>query len=196
MTFGGSGTVAVGIGPRSVEVDSEGRIWVTAKDSNKLYRVSTDGLTVDSVTVGSPQDVAFDGDTVLVTRYTGRSIAQYDADTLLSVGADITVPWTALMLDPDGQSGGGALSGLVVIPGQGFYVTNETGQTADEHSTYGRDDAQSGWIGETYYTDMTHDDNDPILYAGNAIPEPATLVIWSLLGSLAITIGRRKRNRA
>jgi hypothetical protein len=29
----------------------------------------------------------------------------------------------------------------------------------------------------------------------NAIPEPATIVVWSLLGTLAITVGRRLRKR-
>ena len=191
LTFGGAGSVSVGSDPRSVEVDGAGRIWVTSKDDDTLYRVSADGLTVNSVTVGTPQDVDFDGSTVLVTRYETRTIARLNADTMLSLGTDITVPWAPMKLDPDGQSSYGALSGLVVVSGEGFYVSNESGQTADERSTYGRVDANSGWDGADYFTDLSNDDNDPILHA---TPEPATMSLLALggIGMLA----RRRRQRA
>jgi hypothetical protein len=93
-------------------------------------------------------------------------------NTMLSAGDDITVPWTSLELDPDGQSAGGALSGIAIF-GDGFFVANETGQTADEKSTYGRTDGNSGYIGDKFYTDLYKDDNDPILFA---IPAPATII--------------------
>jgi hypothetical protein len=108
--------------------------------------------------------------------------------TTLSLLTSVTAPWTALELDPDGQSGGGAFSGIVVLPGVGFYVTNEAGQTADEKSIYGRSDANSGWLDGKYYTALTHDDNDPILFA---TPEPATLALLAL-GGASLLVRRRR----
>jgi len=34
----------------------------------------------------------------------------------------------------------GRLSGIVAVPGKGFFVSNEAGQTANQKSTYGRID--------------------------------------------------------
>jgi len=54
-------------------------------------------------------------------------------------------------LDSNEQGGDGALSGIVVIPGEGFYVANEAGQSLpfDEPPGSGK----------------FVDDNDPILFA-------------------------------
>lgn len=186
-SFGTAGSVNLASDLRGVEVDDSGRIWVASLGNDSLYRVSSDGLNVASLSVGTPIDVDFDGSTVLVTRYEGRLISRFDADTLLSLGSDITVPWAELELDPDGQGGYGALSSIVMIPGLGFYVSNESGQTADEKSIYGRIDGNSGWLGGKFYTDLYNDDNDPILYV---IPEPATICLLGL-GGLALL--RRKR---
>jgi hypothetical protein len=102
-----------------------------------------------------------------------------------------------LALDPIGQSGGGALSGIVVVPGQGLNVSNETGQTAGEKSIYGRVDANSGWLGDAYYTDLTHDDNAPILFAGT-IPEPISLIFYGtgVVGVLGFAVRRKTRPRS
>jgi len=170
-TFGSGGSVALAGNLRGVGVDSNGKIWVAGYGNNTVYRVSSDGLTVNSLTINSPIDIDFVAGTALVSRYTDRVISRFDMNTMLSAGADITVPWTALELDPDGQSAGGALSGIAVF-GNGFFVANETGQTADEKSTYGRTDGNSGYIGDKFYTDLYNDDNDPILFA---IPAQATI---------------------
>ena len=186
--FGTSGSVSLASDLRGVEADSSGRVWVAGYGNDTVYRVSADGLTVNSLSVANPFDVGLDGSQVLVTRYTDRLISRFDADSMLSLGADLTVPWTSLKLDPDGQSSYGALSGIVVLPGQGIYVANEGGQTADEKSTYGRVDGNSGYIGSDYYTDLYSDDNDPILYA---TPEPATLGVLAIGGLLGV-FGRRR----
>jgi hypothetical protein len=59
----------------------------------------------------------------------------------------------------------GALGAIVAIPGKGFFVTNESGQTAGQRSTYGRADDNTEIIAGTLYRDAFNDDNDPILRA-------------------------------
>jgi sugar lactone lactonase YvrE len=188
-SWGSSGQVSLAANIRGVEVDSAGRIWVAGYGTSKVYVVSADGLSYQSIdSVVKPMDIGLDGSRALVTQYTERKIGVFDTSTL-SLLTSVTVPWAALELDSDGQSGGGALSGIVVLPGVGFYVTNEAGQTADEKSTYGRVDDFSGWLDGKYYTALTHDDNDPILYA---TPEPATLSLLAVGGVLALLRRRSK----
>jgi hypothetical protein len=170
-TFGTGGTVTLAANLRGVKVDSNGKIWVAGYGNNTVYRVSSDGLTVDSISVSKPIDIDFIAGTALICRHTDRVISRFDMNTMLGAGADITVPWTALELDPDGQSAAGALSGIAIF-GDRFFVANESGQTADEKSTYGRTDGNSGYIGDKFYTDLYNDDNDPILLA---ILAPATI---------------------
>jgi len=192
-SFGTSGSVAVPTDPAGVEVDGAGRVWVASKANNTVYRVSSDGATVDSVAVTSPQDIGFYDDTALVTTSTNRVVSLLDANTLSPTGSDLTIPWDALELDPDGQSGQGALAGIVVGPDEAIYIANEGGQTADEKSTYGRVDGSSGWDGGSFYTDLVRDDNEPILAA--VIPEPsgAMLLLCAAVSWLAARAGRRQR---
>jgi hypothetical protein len=171
---------------RGLDIDLDGRIWMADSGANLVFRVNGDGTGLTSVSVAKAMDIGFDNGRALVTQYTSRTISVLDVIDM-SLVSSVTVPWAGLELDPDGQSAGGALSGIVVLPGEGFYVSNETGQTADEKSTYGRTDGNSGWIGDKFYTDLSSDDNDPILLA---VPEPATLSILTL-GGLALLRRRR-----
>ena len=63
------------------------------------------------------------------------------------------------------------LAGIVTVPG-GFYVTNEGGGTAPDGSqgvsTYGPVDANSGYFNGTFYTDITGDDDDPVLFVAES----------------------------
>ncbi|MCE5322891.1 PEP-CTERM sorting domain-containing protein [bacterium] len=174
---------------RGVEVDNSGNIWMADQDANKVFRVDSAGGSLASVDIATPMDLAFNGSSMLVTGYTSRAISVVGAD--MSISSVLSVPWESLELDPDGQSAGGALSGIVAV-GDGFYVTNETGQTADEKSTYGRIDDNSGTIEGKFYTDTLYDDNDPILHA--SVPEPGSLIalITGLVGLVGIA-SRRKR---
>jgi len=151
VSFGTNGSIILADNLRGVEIDNQGRVWVAGFGNDTVYRVSADGATVDSLSVSNPIDIGFDGQVVLVTRYTDRLISRFDADSLASLGADLTVPWDNLELDSNGQGGDGALSGIVVIPGEGFYVANEAGQTLPFEEPPG-----SG---------IVVDDNDPILFA-------------------------------
>jgi DNA-binding beta-propeller fold protein YncE len=150
-SFGANGVITLTGNLRGVEIDNQGRVWVAGFGTNTLYRVSADGATVDSLSVENPIDIGFDGQVVLVTRYIDRLISRFDADSLTSLGSDLTVTWEELGLDSGEQNSDGALSGIVVIPGEGFYVAHEAGQTLPFEEPPGSE----------YYID----DNDPILFA-------------------------------
>jgi len=171
---------------RGLDIDLDGRIWMADNGANLVFRVNGDGTGLTSVSVAKAMDIGFDNGRALVTQYTSRTISVLNVSDM-SLVSTLTVPWAGLELDPDGQSAAGALSGIVVLPGEGFYVSNETGQTADEKSIYGRTDGNSGWIGDKFYTDLSFDDNDPILWA---VPEPAT-VLMLVSGGLFALIRRR-----
>ena len=148
VNFGTNGSIVLAENLRGVEIDNKDRVWVAGYGNDTVYRVSGDGATVDTLSVSNPIDIGFDGHVMLVTRYTDRLISRFEADTLESLGADLTAPWDDLELDSGGD---GALSGIVVIPGEGFYVANEAGQTLPFEEPPG----SGNFV----------DDNDPILFA-------------------------------
>lgn len=162
--LGGTGQVLItgAVNLRGVEVDPSGKIWMADIGGNKVFRINNDGTGLVSVAVTEAMDVGFDDTQAFVTQYTARTITVLKQSNMTFV-ATLTPPWADLKLDLDGQSSNGALSGIAIGPGSFFYVANEAGQTANEKSTYGRVDSQSGYIGSDFYTDLTHDDNDPIL---------------------------------
>ncbi len=164
--LGGTGQLVVtgALNLRGVEVAPSGEIWMADYGANKVFRVNNDGTGLESVVLTKPMDIGFDDTQAFVTQYTARTITVLMQSDMSFVTV-ITPPWADLKLDSDGQSSGGALSGIAMGPGSSFYVANEAGQTADEKSTYGREDGESGYIGLDFYTDSTHDDNDPILKA-------------------------------
>ena len=52
-----------------------------------------------------------------------------------------------------------------------------------------------GWedvVGDNRFGDVVYG----VAETETTVPEPATIIIWSLLGALAITVGRRRRRRA
>ena len=149
---------------RGTELDAQGRLWVTDFEAGRLYRISKDGKTIDQVDVDHPMDIGFDGGRAFVTRGTDRVIAVFEADTMKLLG-NLAVPWDELELSPGGNARKSSLSGIVTVPGKGFFVSNESGQTKDQKSTYGRADAQTDLIDGKLYRDAFMDDNDPILQA-------------------------------
>ncbi|HBG27450.1 MAG: hypothetical protein A2Y10_02655 [Planctomycetes bacterium GWF2_41_51] len=182
-SFGTGGSVSLASNLRGLEVDSSGNIWVAGYGSNQVFVVSSDGSSYQTINgVASPIDIDFTDSSVFVTQYTQRQISVFDS-VLLSLQETISMPWANLELDADGQSGGGALAGIVIF-GDDLYVSNEAGQTANEKSTYGRIDGKSGYIGDKFYTDLNADDNDPIFHT--VIPEPATIAILSIGAVLAL----------
>ena len=154
---------------RGCAVDSLGRIWIAdplaTTGTGKVFRVNSDGAGLVSASVGNPYAIGFNGSEVVVTGGYQRLVTVLNND-LSGTPWTFTIPWVGLELDPDGQGDVGMLSGIAFTPnGGGFYLTNEGGQTANEKSTYGAQDANSGWLAGKYYTDLYNDDNDPILYA-------------------------------
>jgi hypothetical protein len=164
--FDGSGVVKIpnAGGLRGVEVDSKGTVWIADHEAGCVFRVSKDGKTTEKVDVPNAMDVALVGDRVYVSRGKDRLIAVLQQSDMQLLG-NLAVPWEELELSPAGNNRGGALGGLVAIPGKGFFVTNESGQTAGQRSTYGRADDNTEIIGGTLYRDAFNDDNDPILRA-------------------------------
>jgi DNA-binding beta-propeller fold protein YncE len=149
---------------RGVAVDPKGKIWMADEEANQVFRVDPDGSNQVSVSVSEPLEIAFYGDTALVTRGTDRQIALITLDMVVT--GNLSVPWEELELSPYGNDHDGSLTGIAVIPGgKGFYVANEHGQTANQKSTYGRTDQNSEVIDGKLYTDAFQDDNEPVLRA-------------------------------
>jgi len=164
--FGGTGEVELknSTNLRGLEVDGKGNVWVADSDAGKVYRISKDGKTVDAVDVPNAMDIGFDGNRAFVTRGKDRVIAVLETDSMKLIG-NLSVPWEELELTPTGNNRGGLLSGIVVVPGKGFFVSNENGQTADQRSIYGRADENTDFVTGKLYRDAYLDDNDPILRA-------------------------------
>ena len=148
---------------RGVEVDAKGNIWVADLKGGKVFRIRKDAKDVKSVEVKTPIDIAFDKDRVFVTRWTDAAISVLDGD--MNVLGNLNVPWEELELSPRGNNGNGALSGIVTVPGKGFFVANEAGQTGGQRSIYGKADDDAEIIDGKLYRDIFADDNDPILRA-------------------------------
>jgi DNA-binding beta-propeller fold protein YncE len=163
--FEGSGVIKVpgAFDLRGLKIDAKGNFWMCDLKGNKVFRMSQNGKEVKSVAVPVPMDVAVDGERVFVTRSTERAITVLDTD--LNVIGSLNVPWEELELSPYGNSRNGALGGIVVVPGKGFFVANEAGQTANQRSTYGRVDEHSDFVNGKMYRDVFGDDNEPILHA-------------------------------
>ncbi|MFO0722147.1 MAG: hypothetical protein U1E65_00100 [Myxococcota bacterium] len=127
--LGGLGAVTIDtLGSlRNVKVDPSGRLWVVAYAGNRVYRLDSDGSNVVSTHVEQPFDLGFDGPYVLVTHDLARDITRLDANSLAPIPPSAAPPWSALNLITDGQNHLGALTGLVVVPNVGFFVTNESG---------------------------------------------------------------------
>jgi len=164
--FDGTGQVALlnSMNLRGVEVDGKGNIWVADSDEGKVYRISKDGKTIDTAEVANAMDIGFDGGRAFVTRGKDRVIAVLETDSMKLIG-NLSVPWEELELTPTGNNRGGMLTGLVVVPGKGFFVNNETGQTSNQRSIYGRADENTDFVEGKLYRDAYMDDNDPVLRA-------------------------------
>ena len=163
--FDGNGVIKIpgAYDLRGMKIDSKGNFWLCDLKGNKVFRVSRDGKDVKSVVVNLPMDVAMDGQRIFVTRSTERAITVLDDE--MNVIGSLNVPWEELELSPVGNNHDGALSGIVVVPGKGFFVANEAGQTANQRSTYGRIDDHSDFVNGKLYRDVFEDDNEPILRA-------------------------------
>jgi DNA-binding beta-propeller fold protein YncE len=163
--FDGSGVLKVpgAHDLRGLKVDAKGRIWIADARGGKVFRLSPDGKEVKSVAVSMAIDVAIDGQRVFVSRSTERVITVLDDE--VNVLGTLNVPWEELELSPGGNNRHGALGQIVVLPGKGFFVTNEGGQTLGQRSTYGRIDEHSDFFRGKMYRDVFEDDNEPILRA-------------------------------
>jgi len=171
--FDGTGIfhVAGAYSLRGLKVDATGNIWVCDYEAGKVFRVRRDGKDVRSVEVKKAVDVAFDGDRVFVTRGTDRTITVMDKEMVV-IGS-LNVPWQELELSLVGNNQHGALTGIVTVPGKGFYVANEWGQTIDQQSIYGKADDLAELIDGKVIRDTKNDDNDPILKATAVITTAA-----------------------
>jgi hypothetical protein len=163
--FGGTGVFKVPGAQdlRGIKVDTKGNIWCVDLKGSKVFKMRPDGSNVKMVEVKEPMDVAIDVGRVFVTRWKEHAITVLDEE--LNVLGSLNVPWEELEISPYGNNRQGALSGIVVVPGKGFFVANEAGQTANQKSTYGRIDSHSDMIDGKLFRDVFEDDNEPILRA-------------------------------
>lgn len=163
--FDGSGVMKVtgAYDLRGMKVDPKGNLWLADCKGGKVFRIGQGGKEVKSVAVPFAMDVAIDRDRVFVSRSTERMISVLDPD--VNILGTLNVPWEELELSPLGNNRNGSLSGIVVLPGKGFFVANEAGQTAGQRSTYGRIDDHSDFVNGKMYRDVFGDDNEPILRA-------------------------------
>lgn len=163
--FDGTGVFKVpgALSLRGLDVDASGNIWVCDYDANKVFRIRKDGKDLASVEVKTPIDLGFDGKRVFVTRGLARTITVLD-DSLVVVG-NLDVPWEELELSYYGNNRHGSIAGIATVPGKGFYVANEAGQTAGQRSIYGKADDDADIVEGKVYRDSHGDDNDPILKA-------------------------------
>ena len=155
---------------RGIEADGKGNLWVADCKGNNVFRIRRDGSQLATLPVTSPLDIGVDGDRIFVTRYTERAITVMNSE--MAVLGSLGVPWEELELSPVGNNQAGALSGIAVLPGRGFFVTNEGGQTANQRSTYGRADEHSDMVGAKLFKDSFGDDNEPILRATVVAAQP------------------------
>jgi len=160
LSHSGEAAVVGALDLRGIDVDAKGDVWVADLKGNRVYKMNREGVVVGSATVATPIDVACEPGRTFVTQYMERTI------TVLGERMDVLdtlrVPWRELELSPTGNSEYGALSGITLVAG-GFMVANETGQTADQKSTYGREDDFTDLIGGKVYRDSFGDDDEPIL---------------------------------
>lgn len=148
---------------RGVAVDGDGRVWVADSELGRVFRMNRDGSELKSLAVKGAANLGMDGDKVLVTQGRERQVTILDRE--MEVIGTLSVPWEELELAPEGNNRFGSLSGIAVIPGEGFFVANERGQTANQKSTYGRVDDNSDIVNGKVFTDTFFDDNEPILRA-------------------------------
>ena len=193
IAWGTNGVITLSDDLRGLEIDSLGRTWVADNDDGCVYVVSADGLSYQTIgSVENAMDIGFYGDIALVTQYTECQISQFNVSDLSSAGAVLTAPLDALQLTATPATGGdGALAGIAVIDGVGFYVAGEGINTADEMSIYGRIDENSGYYEGAFYTDLYNDDNDSILFA--AVPEPGMLLLLTVAALGLFAYVRRGR---
>lgn len=163
--FGGNGTFRVSGAKdlRGIKADSKGNLWFCDLAGGKLFRMDREGKDLVSAALRTPIDLAFDNGRVFVTRYTDRAITVLDEE--MNIIGNLSVPWEELEVSPFGNNQRGALAGIAVLPGKGFFVANEGGQTANQRSTYGRADYRSGQAPGGTFRDAQGDDNEPILRA-------------------------------
>ena len=205
-SFDGDGNLSLAPGSaslRNVEIDGSGNIWVAGRNNQTLYRVSPNGTVVDSAFIINPFDIGFNGSQVFVTHQNQRvvsifDISQFESNTIPLFTSGLAPPWAALGIDNNGneETGDpGLLSGIVVLPGVGFYLGNENGQTENQHSLYGVTDSYSGFDGGIFYQDVNFDDNEPILFAALPVPEPAAifLALTALAGFAGYARSQRRR---
>ena len=135
--------------PIGLEVAPDGTIWIADQDGDVVYRVNPDGTfpSPSSVSVNGAFDVAFDGNTALVSNGDGTVEAFNVAD--MSALTTVTPPFAALDLRslPGTNT---ALTGIDAIPGVAFYVAIEDGERPEQTIEGCADDA---------------DDNAPVLKA-------------------------------
>jgi hypothetical protein len=143
---------------RGLDVDTDGTIYVTSRDDNKVYRISSDLSTVSSATVTRAMDVDLYNGSAYVTSYNGASslIRAFNA-TDLSLQGDITVA----TLDGNAYSRG-------ALEGWGGIDIDATGRI---------------WLGDENYN-PSGTTKDRLIVSQVGVPEPGSIAVLLLAAGL------------
>jgi len=112
-------------GPRGLEVGNSGTAWIADPNKNKVYRVNSFGVTVDSTFVKRAMDVALDEKRkeVYVSQDTLRAIK------VLTLAGKVKRTLIPPLADLNLESSQGAFTGIATASCARVYVANEQGRS-------------------------------------------------------------------
>lgn len=174
-TFGTSGSYNIpgsvfGTDLRGIEIGADGSIYTVSRNSNTIYKISSDLSSVSTATLTRPIDLAIYGSNLYVTSYNGTSsLIRSLSLASLSFVEDITI--STLDGNPYSRASTEGWSGIEI------------------------DSAGNIWLADQQYSGSATGTRDRLIVGKSlAIPEPTTLALLGLASVIAIG-GTRRREK-